>query len=72
MIVVDGHLDLAFNRLAVDRDPRESALVTRARSVTCQPPAGPCTIVQGTGASPTSKPSSSSQATSRGVSTPVS
>lgn len=31
MIVVDGHLDLAFNQLGTGRDPRESALATRER-----------------------------------------
>ncbi|MBZ0268417.1 membrane dipeptidase [bacterium] len=31
MIVVDGHLDLAFNKLGTGRDPRESALAVRER-----------------------------------------
>jgi membrane dipeptidase len=31
MIVVDGHLDIAFNKLGTGRDPRESALVVRER-----------------------------------------
>jgi membrane dipeptidase len=31
LIVVDGHLDIAFNALCHDRDPRASALETRAR-----------------------------------------
>lgn len=31
MILVDGHLDIAFNRLCFGRDPRRSALETRER-----------------------------------------
>jgi membrane dipeptidase len=31
LILVDGHLDIAFNALCFDRDPRVSALETRAR-----------------------------------------
>ncbi len=31
MILVDGHLDIAFNRLCFGRDPRRSALETRQR-----------------------------------------
>jgi membrane dipeptidase len=31
MIILDGHLDIAFNRSCWGRDPRESALDTRAR-----------------------------------------
>lgn len=31
MIVVDGHLDVGFNRLCFGRDPRESALAVRER-----------------------------------------
>ncbi len=46
MIVVDGHLDIAFNHFAYDRDPRESALTTREREgeLASEPWRGMCTV----------------------------
>ena len=46
MILVDGHLDIAFNALCWGRDPRMSALETRAREGdrASDPGRGQCTV----------------------------
>ncbi len=46
MILVDGHLDIAFNRLCYGRDPRQSALETRRREgpLADEPSRGLCMV----------------------------